>query len=414
MLEKVFRRATVRARIESNPIGPVLRDYVEYLVARGHKASPLHQYVFAVEHFGRWLRRRPIDDAAVDRFIEKHLPRCRCRKPSPRHVACIRAALRRLLEMLGVERPATEIGASGDLLREFEDHLRQVCGLSPATIFYRLRYARELLHRFDVGDKRQLQEWSAARITAYVSTAGRKYRPSSGQVLASSIRSFLRFLLLRGLISRDLAAAVPSFANWRLASLPTSVGRQDLEKLVAAADPSSRIGMRDRAVLLCMTELGLRGADVAAIGRDGIDLAGRVVRFRRPKQREHVELPMTPRLTSAVRLYLRQGRPPGGSPELFVKHRAPVGGPLKPISIHNIVVRRAADAGLTDQVRGTNVIRHSLATGLINAGTPIKQIADLLGHRSIDTTAIYAKVDLTSLKRVALPWPAAGKRQVRS
>jgi integrase/recombinase XerD len=310
VLEKVFRRATVRARIESNPIGSILRDYVEYLVARGHKAGPLHQYVFAVEHFGRWVRKRPIDYAAVDRFIKKHLPRCRCCKPSPRHVACTRAALRRLLEMLDVERTTTEIGATGDLLREFEDHLRQVCGLSPATIFYRLRYARELLRRFDVDDIRQLQEWSTARITAYVSTAGRRCRPSSGQVLASSIRSFLRFLLLRGMIHRDLAAAVPSFANWRLRALPTRIGRDDLERLVAAADPSSRIGMRDRAVLLCMTELGLRGADVAAIETDGIDLAGRVVRFRRPKQREQVELPMTPRLTSALQLYLRQGRPP--------------------------------------------------------------------------------------------------------
>lgn len=414
MLENVFRRATVRERIESNPIGPVLRDYVEYLEARGHQPGPLHQYVFAVEHFGRWVRGRPIDGAAVKRFIEGHLSRCRCKKPSPCHVACTRAALGRLLEMLCIKRPATEIDAAGGLLREYEDHLRQVCGLSAATIFYRLRYAREMLHRFDVGDTRQLQEWSAARIGAYVSTVGRKYRPSSGQVLASSIRSFLRFLLLCGLIRRDLAAAVPSFANWRLAGLPATISRDELERLIAAADSSSRIGMRDRAVLLCMTELGLRGSDVAAIGRDGIDRAGCVVRFRRPKQRVQVELPMTPRLTSAIRLYLRQGRPPCSSPELFVKHRAPVGGPLKPMGIHNIVVRRAADAGLANRVRGTHVIRHSLATALINAGAPIKQIADLLGHRSVDTTAIYAKVDLTSLRRVALPWPATEKRKVLS
>lgn len=414
VLEKVFRRAIVRSRIESNPIGPILREYVQFLEGRGHTPGPLHQYVFAVEHFGRWVGERPIDGAAVARFVKRHLPRCRCSKPAPRHVACIRAALHRLLDMLHLERrAAVDTGVTADLLRSYQGYLQKVCGLSPATIFYRLRYARDLLHRFDVGDPRQIRAWSADRIAAYVSTAGRRCKPSSGQVLASSVRSFLRFLLLRGLIPRDLAGAVPSFANWRLASLPVSLPPNDLEKLLVATDPSCCVGMRDRAVLLCMTELGMRAADVAAMDIDGVDLAGRIVRFRRPKQRDQVELPMPPRLNNAIRLYLRRGRPLCGASALFVKHRAPMGGPLKPIGIRGIIVRRAADAGLADRVRGTHVIRHSVATALINAGAPIKQIADLLGHRSIDTTAIYAKVDLRSLRQVALPWPTAEKRAVR-
>jgi site-specific recombinase XerD len=316
--------------------------------------------------------------------------------------------------MLHLEwRSAVDTGATGGLLHAYEAHLQQVCGLSSATIFYRLRYARDLLQRFEVRDTRQLRSWSADRITRYVSTAGRRCKPSSGQVLASSVRSFLRFLLLRGLIRRDLAGAVPSFANWRLASLPVSVAPDDLEKLVVATPPSCRVGMRDRAVLLCMMELGLRAADVAAMDINGVDLAGRIARFRRPKQRDQVELPITPRLNSAIRLYLRRGRPLCRSSALFVKHRAPIGGPLKPIGIRGIVVRRAVDAGLADRVRGTHVIRHSVATALINAGAPIKQIADLLGHRSIDTTAIYAKVNLRSLKSVALPWPTVEKKEVR-
>lgn len=408
MLVEIFRRAAVRTRIESNPIGRILLEYVAFLVARGHRPASLHQYVFAVEHFGRWIGERPIDVTAVDRFIAAHLPRCRCGKPSPCNVACVRAALNRLLEMLRVERPSAHgAGAAGGLLRAYEGHLHHTCGLSPATVVYRLRYARDLLHRFAVDDPRQLRTWSPDRVAAYVSAAGKKLRPSSGQVLASSVRSFVRYLLLRGLIRRDLAGAVPSFANWRLASLPTSVGRDDLEKLLAAADSSDRVGMRDRAAMLFMTDLGLRAADVAAISIEGIDLARGIVRFRRPKQREQVELPMTRRLTVAIRLYLRRGRPPGASAALFVKHRAPVGAALKPIGVRGIVVRRAVDAGLPDRIHGTHAIRHSVATSLINAGATIKQIADLLGHKSLDTTAIYAKVDLRSLKAVALPWPTA-------
>lgn len=115
---------------------------------------------------------------------------------------------------------------------------------------------------------------------------------------------------------------------------------------------------------------------------------------------------MTGRVKEALGKYLRKGRPCSESKALFVKHRAPVGGPLKPIGIRGIVVRCAARAGLADRVHGTHVIRHSIASGLINSGASIKQIADLLGHESIDTTSIYAKVDLRALRQVSLPWPA--------
>jgi site-specific recombinase XerD len=415
MLESIFRRKPVRARIEANPIGSILLEYAAYLSSRGHRTGPMHQYVFAVEHFGQWLGDRPINCAVVNRFIQRHLPRCRCTKPCSRNVACVRAALRQLLDMLGQERPrAAEVAALDRLLRDYEGHLRQVCGLSNTTVFYRLRYARDLLRRFNPRRARDLRRWSPDQIARYVSVAGRKLRPSSGQVLACSIRSFLKFLLLRGFIGRDLAGAVPSFAQWRLASLPGSVDRADLHRLVAAADPVTCVGMRDRAVLLCLTELGLRAVDVAMLGTDDVDLVDSVLRLRRQKQRDQVGVPMTKRLMHAIREYLRRGRPCCTSGALFVKHRAPFGGALKPIGIRGIVVRRAAVAGLANRIRGTHVIRHSIATTLINAGAPIKQIADLLGHQSIDTTAIYAKVDLASLRSVTLPWPAAEESEVLS
>lgn len=407
MLNAIFRRASVRARIQSNPLGTLLRDYVGYLVARGHRPSVLHLYVFAVEHFGNWIGERPLDHAALDCFLRRHLPRCRCAKPCPRSVATVRASVGLLLEMLDIRRPLADAPAIARLLKEYETHLKRACGLAGGTIAYRRRYARALMWGLGVTRTRDLRKWSPEVIGRYVATLGRRCRPSSGQVAASSIRSFLRFLLLRGFISRDLAAAVPSFANWRLASLPTAVNREDLRSLVAAADSTSAIGRRDRAALMCMTELGLRAIEVASIATDDVDLDNGTLRLCRPKQRERVELPMTRGLTNAIRSYLRRGRPACESPALFVKHRAPLGGPLKAIGIRSMVLRRAADAGLADQVHGTHVIRRSVATTLINAGAPMKEIADLLGHRSIDTTSIYAKVDLTSLRRVALRWPTA-------
>jgi integrase/recombinase XerD len=406
MLSQVFHRAAVRARISSNPIGRVLRRYVGYLATRGHHAGVLHQYVFAAEHFGRWLGQRPLNRDAVNHFIRRHLPQCDCDKPTARNIACVRASLNRLLEMLGRDQHRCAGTEPADqLLQRYKSHLEGVCGLSPATVRYRLRYARAFMRRRGLRHISQLGQWSPPEIARYVEIAGRQHKPSSGQVMAGSIRSFLRFLLLQGLIGRDLAAAVPSFATWRLASLPTTVGPEDLENLVRKTDARTAIGKRDRAVLLCMTQLGMRAADVAALQVEGVDLPAGILRLHRPKQRDQVELPMPRRLADAIRAYLCHGRPTCTAATLFVIHRAPVGQGLKSIGIRGIVIRRATAAGLQQRVRGTHVIRHSVATTLINRGATLKQIADLLGHRSIDTTSIYAKVDLHSLSRVALPWP---------
>jgi len=407
-MEEIFRRKRVRARILGNPLGCVLRQYVGYLTGRGHRPSGLHQYVFAVEHFGNWLGAGSVSHESVDRFMARHIPTCHCKKPAPRAGRCVRAALNRLLEMLGLSRPDPVMPAvAGRLLREYKTHLLVVTGLAESTANYRLRYARDLLQHFAVHRISQLRSWGPTEFADYVARTGRRWKPGSGQQLASSVRSFLRFLLFKGLVRRDLATAIPSFANWRLSSLPAVVERTKLEKLLAAVDATTPIGMRDRGALLCMIDLGLRASDVAAITADGVDLRADVLRLRHVKERRMAELPMTKRLALALRRYLRDGRPPSDAGELFVIHRAPIGQPLKPIGIRGIVVRYAARADMATLIRGTHIIRHSVASALINAGTSIKGIADLLGHRSIDTTAIYAKVNMRSLADVAMPWPGA-------
>ena len=405
MLENLFRRPRVRRRIRQNPHGSVLEDFVRYLLTRGYRPGTVHQYVFAAEHFGRWLGTRRVTRESVASFLRRHVPSCRCKTPAARSGHCVCAALNRLLEMVGADVAApSQNSLSEALLRRYSDHLDQVQGLAPVTVHYRLRYARTMLLSFRVRRLGQLRRWTADRVRRFVAHQGQRGCPASGQVIASSIRSFLRFLLLHRLIDRDLAAAVPSFANWRLASLPDTVDGDDLERLVRAID-TTPIGLRDRAIVLSLVDLGLRASDVAGLELDSLDLATGVLRLRRKKQRESTEMPMTPRLAAAIRAYLRRGRPQCPSSALFVVHRAPQGKALTPIGICNVVVRWAAKAGLGDCIRGTHVIRHSAASRWIQAGATLKQIADLLGHKSIDTTAIYAKVDLTALARVALPWP---------
>jgi site-specific recombinase XerD len=407
MLEDLFRRPRVQRRIRQNPHGLVLEQFAEYLSARGHSLNTVHPYVFAAEHFCRWLGGRKITRHAVHRFINQHLSSCHCKTPSSGKSASVCAALNRLLEMVGADAVAPARKSPADsLLRRYAAHLKQVQGLAAATVHYRLRYARTMLSHFRFQCLGQLKQWTVKQIRQFVVSQSRGCRPSSGQVIASSIRSFLRFLLLHQLINRDLAAAVPAFANWRLASLPPTVSGEELERLVRAINPTSPVGLRDRAIVLCLVESGLRASDVAGLDLDGLDLTARALRLSRRKQRDFTAVPISRRLAAAIGAYVRRGRPACSTSCLFVSHRAPRGKAMTPIGVRGVVVRRAAEAGLADCIRGTHVIRHSVASRWIQAGATLKQIADLLGHRSIDTTSIYAKVDLRALTQVALPWPS--------
>jgi len=212
-------------------------------------------------------------------------------------------------------------------------------------------------------------------------------------------------------IQRDLVAAVPTVARWRLASLPTTLRQEELNRLIGAADLQTPIGRRDCAMVLCMSELGLRASDVANLEIDGIDFTACVLRLFQRKEREAAVFPMTRRLSSALQAYLRHGRPECASAAVFVRHHAPLGKPVTRVGVCQVVLRLASRVGLRHRVGGTHVLRRSLASRMLNAGATLKQIADFLGHRSIDTTSLYAKVDLAMLSRVALPWP--GRKEVR-
>ena len=267
-----------------------------------------------------------------------------------------------------------------------------------------MRYTLAMLNRLGIRRASQFMGWTPELIEQYVAGVGRFASPRIRHV-GWCTRSFLRFLLQEGLIRRDLATAVPPVARWRLASLPTVLRKEEVHRLLGAADLRTPLGRRDYAIVLCMSELGLRGADVANLQIDGIDFAACVMRVCQRKEREAAVFPMTQRLCTALKVYLRRDRPVCTSAAVFVRHNAPLGKPLTSLGIHSVVLRLARRTGLRDRVHGTHVLRRSLASRMLNAGATLKQIADFLGHTSIDTTTLYAKVDLATLSRVAMPWP---------
>lgn len=410
MLENTIGQMQLRFR--SNALTPLLERYIAYLASRGNAASALREYVPAVEHFGRWLKRRPLNQATVWQFMYRHLPVCRCRAPVIRNVRRNRIALNHLLKMSGAVAARLEFprGFVGDLLRRYEERLVTVQGLAAGTVHRQLTAARTMLTRLRVRRPCQLMTWTPERIECYVSSEARRYQPATAHNIACATRSLLRFLLQEGLIRRDLSAAVPTFAHWRLAALPETLREEEVARLINMPDVRTPIGLRDRAMLLCMSELGLRASEVAGLELDGVNLTTNVLRLRRSKKRGCVEVPMTRKLAGALKAYLRHGRPTCTSREVFVLHQPPVGKPLSPRTICGMVWSLGRRSGLRRQI-SAHVFRHSVASRMLGAGARLKQIADLLGHQSIDTTTIYAKVDLNALAQVALPWPGAKEVQ---
>lgn len=409
----------IQLRVRGNPLGPVLQRYITYLVGRGYSVSILREYVRIAEHFGSWRGRRSLSQAAVRQFLSQHLPVCRCSGPvSPymgrcsgpvaRNVGRNRRALNHLLVMCGMTTPAaTEFphGVAGDLLQRYARWLSKVRGLAVGTIRYRLKTAKTMLAHFRVTQCSQLAKWTPQQIVDFVSSEATRVKPSRAQNIACTVRSLLRYFLQEGLICRDLSAAVPTFAHWRLASLPETLQKEELVRLLQVPDVRTAVGLRDRAILLCLGEVGLRASDVAGLKLDGVNLASSALALYRNKPRKTTTLPMTHKLVRALDAYLRRGRPACKSPSVFVLHRPPVGRPLTPANVSDIAWRMGERANLRKQLRGAHVLRHTFASRMLHAGATLKQVADLLGHRSIDTTVIYAKVDFKTLSRVAMPWP---------
>ncbi|MCC6812255.1 MAG: tyrosine-type recombinase/integrase [Deltaproteobacteria bacterium] len=219
----------------------------------------------------------------------------------------------------------------------------------------------------------------------------------------------MRFLRWHGIVNENLALAVPSVKVPRLARVPHYLKWEDVQRMVAAVDATESEGIRDRALLLLLAELGLRNGEIRELVPRDIDWRNGHIRIRRTKTRKERIVPLTKEVGKALADYLLHGRPTVPAKQIFVRHRAPYGPFVCAGAISEVVEKYAERVGIKSPRLGSHLLRHSLATRLVNKGVPIKHIADVLGHESINTTAIYTKVDRASLDDIALPFPGGAK-----
>jgi site-specific recombinase XerD len=279
-----------------------------------------------------------------------------------------------------------------------------VRGLLPVTRAVRLRHLRSFLNQHFGDGRIDLRLLKPTDVTCFIlrSTAG--LGAGSIKAVGASLRSYFAFRTIRGDMTAALDAAIPIVPQWRLAGLPQTLSAPEIKQFLHAFDRRHPTGSRDYAIARCLVDLGLRRVEVARLCLDDIDWRAGTLRLHGKGRRFDV-LPL-PELTGrAIAQYLQRGRPATTRREVFVRHRPPNNAPAGLDIVRNAVRYAAKRCGLQDRIRGTHVLRHTLASRLVQRGARFKDIADLLRHRNLDTTTIYAKVDLPALARVALPWP---------
>jgi site-specific recombinase XerD len=262
---------------------------------------------------------------------------------------------------------------------------------------------RFLLERFAAAPLR-IDRLNAKDVRGFVLRRARAMSPGRTKGLVTAMRSFLRYLFMRGEITRDLASGVPAVSMRQRDQVPRFISADGVRRVLGACDRRSSTGRRDYAVLLLLARLGLRASDVVRMTLDDLDWdAGELSVCGKGVRRDRFPIPVD--VGGALTEYLRRDRPRCGSRRVFITSTAPLHGFSGPSTVSTIVKSAIVRSGVSAPTKGAHLLRHSLATDLIRRGASLEEIGDLLRHRSPNTTLLYAKVDLASLRDVARPWP---------
>ncbi len=408
MLEKFFSRPVALRRLRDGALGSHIDAFAALLSKSGYAKSTVRKKIRQVSHLGEWLKRRRVGvDGLNGQTVAKFL------HERQKHISSlhgVRSTLSQLLDYLcesgTIPRavPEVEDNAIQRVEREFERYLVQERGLCEETALNRRRFVlRFLSERFGTGAV-QLDQLSPSDVTRFVLGYAHTLSPARAKHMVGALRAFFRFLYLRGDIATDLAASIPSVAEWRLSEVVKFLEPEEVELVLKSCDRCQPIGQRDYAILLLLARLGLRAGEVVVMTLDDIDwLAGKFT--VRGKGGIQDRLPLPQDVGEALVTYLREGRPRCATRRVFICMQAPHRGFANSRAVSDVVRRALERAELNPPCKGAHVLRHSLATGMLRGGASLAEIGEVLRHRLPKSTEIYAKVDLEALRGLAQPWP---------
>ncbi len=415
MFEIPSLQPAVRVWLLDGPLAAFVPAYVARLKHGRYAPGTVRRCLGALAHFAHWmaLSRLPatcLDESRVDQFLHDHLPRCGCPGHALRHPREAHAALMPLLAILrrrGViaELP-TPVGPIADELRRYDAHMRDARGLASRTQVGRLRIIERLLmHRFG-GGALVFKELRPEDIRRFVAEQMELVNTTSNATTVNAaLRAYLRWRATCGDAVQPLLAVIASPARWALAPLPRALKPDEVDRVLGSFTHTLRSPRRGYAIVRLALDLGLRTAEINRLQLDDIDWKQGTVLLRRTKSCRQDVLPLPSITGKALEAYVRYERPPGSNRALFVRHVAPHDRPVGVDAIRRVVRDAFRRAGIAHG--RAHALRHTLACRLVSAGSPIKEVADVLRHRSLNTALIYTKLNHAALTEVALPWPGS-------
>ncbi len=415
-LEDLFRSREALKRFRMAPLGAEMDRFGEWLREQGFCRDVVRRRVWQVSHFNQYLRdgglqaAREVDEELAQQFIGQHLPRCRCgggrrrqHGEVPRSVRCSLTYLCERDLLAPCPQPALELPG---VLEEFLEYLKGEGGRAQRTIDLHRRYLLAFLEEVGVASDRQaLAQLRPEQVQAGFAHVTEGRGKSLPRRLQGILRNFFRFAHQHGSLQRDLAQAVPPIRSYRLSHVPQGLSEQQARKLLEGIDRTTALGRRDFAILQLLDTYGVRGGQIRALRLQDLRWREQQIHFPAHKGGKPVRVPLTEAAGEAVLEYLRQGRPPAPYPEVFLTAKAPIHPLTEPSTVSVMVASRLRQAGIDGSAKGSHAFRYGFATRMLAQGQSLKTIADLLGHRHINSSFLYTKVDLSRLRDLPLPWP---------
>lgn len=410
MLSQYFESAARIQVIRSSPFGSLLEEFAEYLFESGYAEISARRHIRSAEHLLHWastsgLLIHELNDSDLARFGD-HLTQCDCGRYSRASPVNILTGARLFMRLAhGVGAPPVMEPEPADpqpaLLRAFCEWMREQRGTSEPTLYNYSLPIQELIHRLGEDPN----NYDARSLRQFVLEQNNCSGWEKTKHCTTALRMLLRFLIAEGRCHSGLLGAIPVMAHWRLTSLPRYLPPEDVQRIIESCDNSSPVGKRDRAILLLLARLALRAGDIVRMRLQDIDWKESWIHVS-GKSRCQTRLPLTQEVGQSIATYLQDGRPAGQTDALFLRSRAPFRALASHAAVSVLVARAMDRAEITRPGRGAaHLLRHSIATEMLRHGATLQEISALLRHRHIETTQIYAKVDVEALRQIAQPWP---------
>lgn len=398
------------------PIEPYFDAFRQYLAQHGYAAHTSASYLVDVAHFARWartkrLRLNSVNETSVAEFLDEHLPNCQCAAPVHHDRSDHRAALDHLLEVLrsldAIAPAPLSATAVDEELRRYDEYMEHARGLAPKTRSMALRIIGRLLTECFGSDAINIATITPEQVRQFFAQEALRYsKPSSLASVVASLRGYFRYHVSLGdHVHGGLTSAMAYPANWKQSALPKTLTTEEVAQLVNALGRPGPSMRRADAIVRCALDLGLRSGEIAHLSLDDIDWRASTLTLRHTKGAREDLLPLPATTGEAIAAYLKQERPRTTNRAIFMRIMAPLDQPVGPDLVRKTIRQAYARAGLP--YTRSHLLRHTMANRLLAGGSSLKEVADVLRHRSLNTTMIYAKLDSRNLAAVALPWPGS-------